>query len=972
MAIVEEGGAGDASLQPECSSKTEVLPGTISADGSRPDEVAIEATTVDTTQSKKKKKKRKRKNNTSLDDDNLHPRKSARNDAESTPRMELEEAAVRAPDGDGAGDASFQPEQALPAGRPDEVAIEATVDNTHSSPQPKKKKKKRKRSNAALDDDNLHPRKSARNDAEPTPRMELEEAAVRAPDGDGAGDASFQPEHSLTAEALPAGRPDEVAIEATVDNTHSSPQPKKKKKKRKRSNTALDDDNLHPRKSVRNDAEPTPRMELEEAAVRAPDGDGSGDASFQQEHSLIAEALPATISTDGGRPNEVAIEATVDNTHSSPQPKKKKKKKRKRSNTALDDDNLHPRNDAEPTPRMEMEEAAVQAPDEDGAGDASFQQEHSLTAEALPATLSTDGGRPNEVAIEATVDTHSSTQSKRKKKKKKKKNTSLDDARKSAPNDAHPGMEVEEAAVRAPDEDGAGDVLFQPEHSLTAEALFAEPSTDGGPPAIETTVDTHSAPQLKRKKSDASLDDNLNPRKSARNDAEPTPRMELEEAAVRAPNMKAYTVSESREDGAEDALFQPVEPSLTAEELSAKPSIDDDPAIEATVDTQSSPQLKRKRSDASLDDDVRNDAHLEMEVEEAAGRVLDVRINSWTGEHVIKDINTVNSRLSASEKQTIIASLDGYCKQEDWESLIKRFSTGVREVIPQLFAHAIWTKHLFEDILMKPFYYFDSYDQEEEEKEEDNMASPADKPDGSFSFPTQLQKMYEMFKQVDEAQAYIWRCNTIRLANSVVSDNQNMIKLFHSNVARPVGQEIKDYSSSSSVLMSTYSQEAKYFPRERSKQARRSTIERLVSRILDGPCMRLLLLRRRDDDIDEPPEEEESNNNDRRYQEIVQIYGEAAEWGVRLWTATFDIHGHGLDQVHTFHHETLDLHPFHFFGRDLKDDDHPRMDMDGQPVLLVIQPPLYIRRNLGILGEFDSMVGKGLVLVEDPGSAASN
>jgi hypothetical protein len=184
---------------------------------------------------------------------------------------------------------------------------------------------------------------------------------------------------------------------------------------------------------------------------------------------------------------------------------------------------------------------------------------------------------------------------------------------------------------------------------------------------------------------------------------------------------------------------------------------------------------------------------------------------------------------------------------------------------------------------------------------------------------------------------------------------------------------MKDYSSG--VLMSTSSRqlEAMYLPRERSKQARRSAIERLVSRILDRPCMRLLLLQQ--DTIANKPEEEESDDDrvrSRYRQEIVQIYEEAAEWAVRLWTAPFDIHGHGLaiDQVHTFHHETLDLHPFHFF--DLKDDDHPRMDMDGQPVLLVMQPPLYIRRNLGILGEFDSMVGKGLVLVEDPGSAASN
>jgi hypothetical protein len=64
------------------------------------------------------------------------------------------------------------------------LANNPNLKNTHSSPQPKKKKKKkkRKRSNATLDDDNLHPRKSARNDVEPTPRMELEEAAVRAPD----------------------------------------------------------------------------------------------------------------------------------------------------------------------------------------------------------------------------------------------------------------------------------------------------------------------------------------------------------------------------------------------------------------------------------------------------------------------------------------------------------------------------------------------------------------------------------------------------------------------------------------------------------------------------------------------------------------------------------------------------------------------------------------------------------------------
>jgi len=62
--------------------------------------------------------------------------------------------------------------------------------------------------------------------------------------------------------------------------------------------------------------------------------------------------------------------------------------------------------------------------------------------------------------------------------------------------------------------------------------------------------------------------------------------------------------------------------------------------------------------------------------------------------------------------------------------------------------------------------------------------------------------------------------------------------------------------------------------------------------------------------------------------------------------------------VHTFDFpsETLELQHFHF---ELKDD--PRMD--GQPVLVVMQPPLYMRSSRDL-----RMVGKGLVLVEDPGS----
>jgi hypothetical protein len=116
---------------------------------------------------------------------------------------------------------------------------------------------------------------------------------------------------------------------------------------------------------------------------------------------------------------------------------------------------------------------------------------------------------------------------------------------------------------------------------------------------------------------------------------------------------------------------------------------------------------------------------------------LQLEIFFWAIDYAIGDVNTVDARLSASEKQSIIAALDGYCKQEDWESLMKRFPAKIQKSILQLFAHTLWTKHLFEDVFMKPFLYFNFYEQEE-------MTSTAGKPDTSL--PTELQNMYQMFR----------------------------------------------------------------------------------------------------------------------------------------------------------------------------------------------------------------------------------
>ncbi|EBA27445.1 uncharacterized protein AFUA_5G06905 [Aspergillus fumigatus Af293] len=292
----------------------------------------------------------------------------------------------------------------------------------------------------------------------------------------------------------------------------------------------------------------------------------------------------------------------------------------------------------------------------------------------------------------------------------------------------------------------------------------------------------------------------------------------------------------------------------------------------------------------------------------------------WAVDYAIGDIKTVDARLSANEKQSIIAALDGYCKQEDWEPLIQRFPADARKKVLQLFAQTLWTKHLFEDVFLKPFLYFDFYEQEE-------MTSTAGKPD--ISLPTKLQNMYHMFRTVDKGQAELWRSDTVRLANSIV----------------PLNEEV-NWDGHTTILGS-----AQLVLGERSKQARRSAVERLVSNILDGP-MRLMLRK-----LSSPKEV------DQRSKIMVDVYCRMAELATRCWAERQRWDIRGLDKVDRFHwvSETLDLH---FLQMATKDD--PKFD--GKAVLVVVQPLLYLCGGLDLQFNYDRMIAKGLAIVEDPDS----
>ncbi|RHZ65658.1 uncharacterized protein CDV56_106886 [Aspergillus thermomutatus] len=458
------------------------------------------------------------------------------------------------------------------------------------------------------------------------------------------------------------------------------------------------------------------------------------------------------------------------------------------------------------------------------------------------------------------------------------------------------------------EEGGAGDSSVQPEGSLNAEVTVTVPATlsaaDG---ADEAAVDVHSSPQLKRR--DISpIDEHRETRKFSGQDTHSETESEETESEEADPNLpqarsnkrdvQIFNTTSLEHNSLGERTEQPSND--LAQQIKALRTENQELRERNILLNKLFQARERERTRVTWGGSERStDSAIEKYCERLQFKFMD-----WLHDYAIEDVNTVDPMLSASEKQSIITSLDGYSRAQKF--------------ILRLFAQTLWTKHLFEDIFLKPFLYFDFYGQEE-------MTSTAGKPDTSL--PTQLLNMYQMFRTVDEAQAEVWRGDTVRLANSWVPEN-----------------EIRKFAGQSSTVGPN-----SHVLGERSKQARRSAVERLVSSILDGP-MRLMLR-----ELDSPEEA------DLRKQIIIQIYCDVAELAAHCWATRARWEIRGLDKVDNFYWHPETLTP-HFWQLVNKYD--PRLD--GKAVLLVMQPQLFRVGGMELQYGFDMLLGKALVVVEDP------
>lgn len=111
-------------------------------------------------------------------------------------------------------------------------------------------------------------------------------------------------------------------------------------------------------------------------------------------------------------------------------------------------------------------------------------------------------------------------------------------------------------------------------------------------------------------------------------------------------------------------------------------------------------------------------------------------IENWVSHYALRDIDK-SERLSADEKQSIIVALDGYCVQETWDYIVERLPDRMRRLIADLFAEACISKHIVQEVLTNPFFYFEG-------EEGEGTAGPVDKRTPT-QFGTHLYHLYKRF-----------------------------------------------------------------------------------------------------------------------------------------------------------------------------------------------------------------------------------
>ena len=122
-------------------------------------------------------------------------------------------------------------------------------------------------------------------------------------------------------------------------------------------------------------------------------------------------------------------------------------------------------------------------------------------------------------------------------------------------------------------------------------------------------------------------------------------------------------------------------------------------------------------------------------------------VDQWAIEYGHVDIKSFDRCLTKDQKNQLIASLDGYCLQEDYDSVLSRISPSIHRHVPYLFLAAYVNKFIVKHFIEDAMWYMTT------------RPDPADRDESSrdndANLVKELNRFYEIFSKGTLPLSYV-------------------------------------------------------------------------------------------------------------------------------------------------------------------------------------------------------------------------
>ncbi|KAF3482026.1 uncharacterized protein GIQ15_04785 [Arthroderma uncinatum] len=265
---------------------------------------------------------------------------------------------------------------------------------------------------------------------------------------------------------------------------------------------------------------------------------------------------------------------------------------------------------------------------------------------------------------------------------------------------------------------------------------------------------------------------------------------------------------------------------------------------------------------------------------------LETALRKWARDHSVSALADLD-HFSRSDKNLILGQLDGYCIWSEWQTLIEKLPIP-RNKIPAVLLQSLLARDIFEWAFADPFFAFAEIEGAPalpKPNEWGNLYRTLVEGEALISIETYilLDANQNAYYQVHDAEAHIWRSQTLRILSTVANPGTEF------RIAKRI----------------------------------RQLADRKAASFLISPATQLLQR------VSSP------GRQSQRSQELLVLYRTAAELALSLWTQRTFMKPYSLRGLPMFHisEPMMVAHRLHR----LEEDD---IRLDGNDVLLCVQPAI--------------------------------